>query len=174
MKRVLRDAWRSVASTTLGVVRFRGRSRILDVVYFWMAATVVLPIALVFVSPMDWDTGWWAGAAVRVALTLPVFALFCRRLHDQGISGWWTLIILPLPAVDLFQSYRATFAVLNHQWLTEPSPVEHLMPWLFGLALISMVLLVLPGQKGANRYGPDPREVDAHANSARVAASTSV
>lgn len=117
--------------------------------------------------------GWWAEAVVRTALSLPVFALFCRRLHDQGISGWWTLIILPLPAVNLYQSYRATFAVLNQQWLTEPSPVENVIPWLFGLALISIILLFLPGQKGANRYGLDPREVDVQASNARVAASTS-
>lgn len=172
MRQILNDAWRSVVGTTLGVMRFSGRSRIVDVAYFWLATSVVLPFALFLVPPLEWDTGWWAKAAVRPALSLPVFALFCRRLHDQGLSGWLTLIILPLPAIDMYQSYRATFAVLNQQWLTEPSPVESLIPWMFGLALISLILLLLPGQKGTNRYGPDLREA-AQPSKARVAASTS-
>jgi uncharacterized membrane protein YhaH (DUF805 family) len=172
MRQRLNDAWRSVVDTTTGVIRFNGRSRIVDVVYFWIATTLVQVIALVLIDPLDWDTHWWAEAAIRMLGILPAFALFCRRLHDQGLSGWFALIVLPLLAVNLYQFYRATFAVLNPLWLAAPSPIQGFVPWMMGMALIVLILLLRPGQNGANRYGPDPREA-AQPSNARVAASTS-
>ena len=172
MRERLNDAWRSVLDTTTGVMRFRGRSRIVDVLYLWIAMVVVQLIALALIAPLAWDVRWWAGAAVKTLVALPVFALFWRRLHDQGLSGWFAPIVLPLPAVGLYQSYRATFAVLNPQWLTERSLVDGLGLCMMVLSLTFLILLLRPGQKGANRYGPDPRDA-AQPSSARVAASTS-
>jgi uncharacterized membrane protein YhaH (DUF805 family) len=173
MRERLNDAWRSVLDSTTGMMRFRGRSRIVDVFYLWIAMVLVQLIALALITPLAWDVGWWVGATVKTLVCLPFIALFCRRLHDQGLSGWFTPIILPLPAVGLYQSYRATFAVLNPQWLTERSFVQGLELCMMVLALTFLILLLRPGQKGANRYGPDPREAADQASSARVAASTS-
>jgi len=173
MRERLNEAWRSILDTTAGVMRFRGRSRIVDVLYFWVAASAVQLTALILIDPLAWDIQWWASQAVKTLVALPIFALFCRRLHDQGLSGWFTPVIPPLAATGLYQSYRATFAVLNPQWLTGDSFEDGLGLWMMVLALIFLILLLRPGQKGANRYGPDPREAAAQPSSVRVAASTS-
>ena len=107
-------------------------------------------------SPWDWD--WLARAATSIVLGLPCFALFARRMHDQGFTAWWTLLLLPLPAINLYQSYRAVFAVRNPSWLQEPRPLEDWSLWLFASALVLLVLFLRPGTLGPNHYGPDPRQ----------------
>lgn len=54
----------------------------------------------------------------NVIFPLVVFVMSIRRLHDFGLSGWWSLLIL--------------------------------------IPLAPLVLLVIPGKKEANRFGPVP------------------
>lgn len=82
--------------------------------------------------------GGAGGAAVlTVFVTVPAVAVAVRRLHDQGRSGWW-LLILPL-----------------------------LLPWFGHFAFIaSLGVFSGPSVAGPNRYGPEPRgqsESAAHA-----------
>ncbi|QUD88623.1 DUF805 domain-containing protein [Phenylobacterium montanum] len=80
-------------------------------------------------------TGWlvypaaiWAGACV-----------LSKRLHDRGKSGWWAALILVAVGVA---------------W---PHP-NGFFDFLLVLVVVWAVveLAVLPGEQGANRFGPNP------------------
>lgn len=145
------------------LVSFRGRARIVDVLYLSVLLAMVGVVLRMSLNSLPWDAEWYAKAVIDVVLCVPFAALFVRRIHDQGLSGWWALLLLPFTPVNLYDSYRAVFAVRHHEWLFHSDPVD---PWkflLFPLALIVLVLFLRPGQGGPNRYGPDPREVRAPA-----------
>jgi uncharacterized membrane protein YhaH (DUF805 family) len=80
-------------------------------------------------------TGW----LVYPPLLFFATCLLSKRLHDRGRSGWWAaLILLSLVAV----------------W---PTPT-HVLDFLFaGIVLWAIIELgAMPGEQGANRYGPNP------------------
>ena len=158
MRDFYKVAWRSVIRTVGCSGAFSGRARIADVGYYWLALMaagflISLPVAL-----LPWDWRWFVSRATDIALCLPLFALFARRLQDQGFSRWWTLLLLPFPPISLYQSYRAVFAVRNPSWLNESDPLDAWFPWLLAVMVVILVLFLRPGMRGPNRYGPDPRE----------------
>jgi uncharacterized membrane protein YhaH (DUF805 family) len=66
-----------------------------------------------------------------LAIIIPSIAVTVRRLHDRDMSGWWYL----------------GFVVANF------------LPFVGFIASIAyLVLMVLPGTSGANRFGPDPKD----------------
>ncbi|MWV27462.1 DUF805 domain-containing protein [Erythrobacter sp. GH3-10] len=82
--------------------------------------------------------GLWVGAGLYglffLATFIPNLAVTVRRLHDRGMSGWWyggLLIASFIPVIDMlaFFGYIALF-----------------------------IICILPGQEGANRWGPDPKD----------------
>lgn len=153
---LFKDGMRSVIRTIAGTFTFSGRARIVDVVYFWFASMVAGTLIGFPLDLLPWDSGWFADQAKAIALGLPMVALFARRLHDQGLSGWWVLLLLPFPPLSLYQSYRAVFAVQNPTWLNEPNPPGPWFPWLFAIVAGILILHLRPGRRGPNRYGPDP------------------
>lgn len=140
------------------MVAFQGRARIVDLVYFGLLISLIEFLLKLPLQGLPWDSSWFANAAVDIVLFVPCLALFCRRLHDQGLSGWWAVALLPSLPVNLYQSYRAVFAVVHHAWLFEPDPLDRWTLLLIPLGLVVVVLALRPGKRGANRYGPDPRE----------------
>lgn len=103
------------------------------------------------------------GLSMLVSWVLQAY-LICttaRRLHDRGWSGWFQL-----PAyVIMLVSMGCLFAALGHLALPGPADYAQLYTYFVGtlcgmLAAIVfgiwlLVLLVLPSQRGANKYGPD-------------------
>jgi uncharacterized membrane protein YhaH (DUF805 family) len=65
------------------------------------------------------------------ALLLPTIAVSVRRLHDRDMSGWWYLPVIALAWVPLIGG-------------------------LIGLAFL--VVTLLRGTPGPNRFGPDPKD----------------
>lgn len=64
-----------------------------------------------------------------LAMLLPQMSLTVRRFHDRDISGWWYLAIF----------------------------IGNLIPYLNVVAgLAGLVITVLRGTEGPNKYGPDP------------------
>lgn len=66
-----------------------------------------------------------------LAIIIPSIAVTIRRLHDRDLSGWWYLgaiVASMIPIIGLLAS----------------------------IALL--VLLLLPGTPGPNRFGPDPKD----------------
>lgn len=64
-----------------------------------------------------------------LAMFLPSLSVQVRRFHDRGLSGWWILAI----------------------------GVAGLVPYVGTLiSLVPLVITMLKGNPGANRFGPDP------------------
>jgi uncharacterized membrane protein YhaH (DUF805 family) len=154
----VKDAAQSVIRTVAATLSFTGRSRIVDVVCYWLASTVVGVLVGLPLDLLRWDMQWFADQTARLVVLLPMFALVARRLQDQGISGWWALLLLPFPPINLYQSYRAVFAVQHPAWLHEPDPLAPWTPWLLAILIGLLILLLRRGHRGPNRFGPDPRE----------------
>lgn len=71
-----------------------------------------------------------------LAVLIPSIAVTVRRLHDRDMSGWWYL----------------------------GAVIGGMIPYIgFLVSIAFLVLMVLPGTVGPNRFGPDPKggEIDA-------------
>lgn len=93
---------------------------------------------------------------VEWAIMLPLPALFVRRMHDQDRTGWWALIPLTVAA------YNITAEVIaNREGIAARIAFEQATWFWDWIALppflVFIVLFLLPGTQGPNRYGPDPR-----------------
>lgn len=75
---------------------------------------------------------------IQVAFLMPTVAAGARRLHDTGRPGY--LMLIPFASI----------------------PFLLIGPAFWGLAMLltlafTLVLLAMPGQRGPNKYGDDPR-----------------
>lgn len=96
--------------------------------------------------------------AAGFLLIVPDISVQVRRFHDRGISGLWLLpTYVFIPGIAIYALYAGfsegiplgrtqeeAFALLGILWL--------------GLVFFAFVVSLLPGQKGANRFGADPLE----------------
>lgn len=106
---------------------------------FILAAAVLILIAslyeAVFGPTVKLLTGWF----IYPALLYSGCCVLSRRLHDRGRSGWLAAVILlalalAWPVPDDLLGYLACIVIL----------------WTI------IELGVLPGEQGANRFGPNP------------------
>ena len=106
---------------------------------FLIAAVILFALLALFEAitgtTLRWLTGWF----VYGGLIFSAACVLSKRLHDRGRSGWWAAVII-----------AAIIAV----W---PYP-EGFFDFLFAVVIVWAVveLGVLPGEQGANRYGPNP------------------
>lgn len=106
---------------------------------FLLASAVLIAVTALYESiaegVMHWITGWF----VYPVLVFCGASVLSKRLHDRGRSGWWSALIL--------------LAVL----VVWPYPTG-VIGLLFSLVLFWALidLGVMPGEPGANRYGPNP------------------
>lgn len=102
---------------------------------------------------------------VALAILLPYIAVSARRLHDLNLSGWWQCFIyIPLAFLVIIVSYFA----INAQYIDAKS----LSSLSIGLvicgglcvlicvisSLVFLILFILRGTRGVNRFGEDPLE----------------
>jgi uncharacterized membrane protein YhaH (DUF805 family) len=94
---------------------------------------------------------FWAAIAGSVLLLLGLVDLAVRRRHDRGQSGADAAAILVL--LELIGAGYASGLLIG-------APLTVTLP-IIGIAVLYLLvaLTVLPGDKGANRYGPNPRLV---------------
>lgn len=93
---------------------------------------------------------------------IPSIAITVRRLHDTNRSGWWYLLAI------VFIFAMVIFAALQ---FNSSNYIFLILAFLcFAGFLAFVVFLFLPGTKGENDYGPDPKAVaDApEANSSQI------
>ena len=107
----------------------------------------------------------WALVAWPVLIAHP-----WRRLHDLGRSGRWHLVFLAFYALG-FAFFLGEYVPSEGGWAAlfdgEPSVTVDDALTASGLGGFSTLLIFLtielawlygfPGQRGANRYGPDPK-----------------
>lgn len=117
-----------------------------------------------------------------LACFLPNLAVTVRRLHDTGRSAWWLLLCLPGllsgamagEQVAALQGHASADALASLGSLSLVSLIAK------GCNLVMFVLMCIGGNKGDNRFGPDPKgspsdiarifdEVDAQAEASRAA-----
>ena len=105
-------------------------------------------------------THYWYCSVFGLIFLMPGLAVTVRRLHDTGRSGWllgiyWLVYILTMG-----------FAIGSLSLLQTPNSALLWLAYGFGLYLRGIVFLVafivwlcLPGDKGPNKYGPDPKSL---------------
>lgn len=71
------------------------------------------------------------GGIYGLAVLIPSIALTVRRLHDRDMSGWWYLGFIVLGAIPF-------------------------VGWIANIAFL--VITLLPGTRGPNRFGEDPKD----------------
>ena len=88
----------AVSSVLSKYATFSGRARRSEYWWWYVFITVIGIIATVIdraagltFGDAAYAGGWVSGIA-GLLLFLPTFAVFVRRLHDTGRSGWWLLI----------------------------------------------------------------------------------
>ena len=149
------DEARLLLRTIRRTADFSGRSRRTEVLYYMIACAlvgVVLNVGLVMALPLAMAA--MVSALVGSLFAIPTFALFVRRVHDQDRSGWWGLLLpmgIILRIASAVSRPKADIqALVAHAY----SPFA-LLAAASGIAVL--VLCLLPGKSGPNRYGPDPR-----------------
>ncbi|MDR0984002.1 MAG: DUF805 domain-containing protein [Ruminococcus sp.] len=74
-----------------------------------------------------------------LALIIPTYALFCRRLHDIGMSGWWLLFML---VPNILGEFDSTGFISILGTIAE---------------IVFIVLACFDSKPGINKYGPNPK-----------------
>lgn len=104
-----------------------------------MAAGLLLLVAALYEAIVGPTLHWITGVFVYVPLFFSGCCVLSKRLHDRGRSGWWSALILVAIVAD---------------W---PRP-DSFFDFLFAIVLVwaAVELGAMPGEAGANRYGPNP------------------
>ncbi|MEO5774212.1 MAG: DUF805 domain-containing protein [Sphingomicrobium sp.] len=161
MGETLREAFGLVARTISHTFDFAGRSRRLEIGYYWIASILVTN-ALIYglAATLRWPSSVVAKEVAQLIVAIPFFALFVRRLHDHGRSGWWLAVLLPVVPFNIYETLRVNFHAYDPAWLDVG---------MWKLLLLIPVLLLFAfvlteGDVGENLYGPDPRLDSPQAN----------
>ena len=116
----------------------------------WIAGVLSVPFGLALLS-----------------LIVAGYANLFRRLHDLGLSGFWTCYLTPFGIPFLYGAYvmdadaSAKAGVeriknIGSPWL---SWILACILWPFASMFSMLLILLSPGQKQDNCYGPNPYEV---------------
>ena len=139
--------------------RFSGRATRTDVVVFYFGIVALGLVIDLLTWPLPDNLGHRVELASEWLLLAPFPALFVRRAHDHGRSGWWVLAPLFVAAKSaglslLAQSegLAARVALESHLFVLDGLAVL--------LALAALAIVAAPGDAGPNRFGPDPRDQD--------------
>lgn len=137
---------------------FSGRATRTDVIVFWfaMVALGVLIDVTTSLLPLPENAVHRIDVAAEWLLLLPFPALFIRRAHDHGFSGWWVLAPLfvagrgaALSLVAKLGGTDARVALDERLFLLDGAALL--------AALAALAIIAAPGDAGPNRFGPDPR-----------------
>ncbi|MFM7598850.1 MAG: DUF805 domain-containing protein [Actinomycetota bacterium] len=141
-------------------VNFRGRASRSEFWWFYLfmviVSTVLYTVSMVGISTSADPQRWGALAQVGIIATLvwflvtilPVSAVWFRRLHDSGKSGWWYLLTI---ASGVLGFVLFALSALQNQVLFAAGAVFGLLSGIGGIVLL--VFALLPGTRGPNRFG---------------------
>ena len=134
-----------------------GRATRSDLISYLFASLLLsVPVSFITGLALTHDAHMLASNAVTLLLALPVPALLVRRFHDSGRGGAWVWL-----AVLSFSIWLARTAI-SAAWGMNARLSFDGWTWLVDWAVIianlaTIMLALLPGSKGPNRYGPNPR-----------------
>jgi uncharacterized membrane protein YhaH (DUF805 family) len=106
---------------------------------FILAAVTLVFVAGLYEALVAPPARWVIGILVYPFLIFCGVSITAKRLHDRGRSGWWAAVVV---------------AALMGVWSLQQSFLDFLL----ALVLIwsAVELCAMPGEQGANRYGPNP------------------
>ena len=94
--------------------------------------------------------------ALLFLITPPAF-LMPQRLRDLEKSGWWALVIAPIPLVGAVINSAISTGVVSFYFTTSEVWFYILSSTLFIIYFACFILLIFAkGTNGINKYGPDP------------------
>ncbi len=136
---------------------FVGRSTRSELIAYLFASLLVsVPVSFVTGLALLHDQHLLIMNGLTVLLALPLPALLVRRLHDSGRSGAWVWLAVLVFAVWLARTVISF--VLGMGARLSFDSWTWLIDWVVILAnLTSVLLALLPGTNGPNRFGEDPR-----------------
>ena len=126
---------------------FKGRASRSE--FWWFALFMLLiNVAVNLVSGfLPSAAGNGLSALVSLAFILPNIGVTARRLHDRNLSGWWQLA--PIVPTILLLAMIFTMSVAE-------TALVLLSLLAVAVAIWFLIMLILPGTPGPNRFGPDP------------------
>ena len=124
---------------------------------FWqfMLLNFVFYLLIGFITPLSLN---FISSLYQIMLLSPTLCAMVRRLHDTGKSGKWVVLLFGMTAFSLLMTI-ATASNANVDYNKYVNVT--LLFLLMSLSSIGALVYVLSvaGETGANKYGPDPREV---------------
>ncbi|MFM5918351.1 MAG: DUF805 domain-containing protein [Novosphingobium sp.] len=134
-----------------------GRSERSELITYLFASLLVsIPVSFLTALTLERELHVMIVNALTVLLAIPVPALLVRRYHDSGRSGAWVWLAVFGFAVWLGRTTVST--IWGVQARLQLDGWIWLIDWLLVMAnLASVLLALLPGTAGPNRFGPDPR-----------------
>jgi uncharacterized membrane protein YhaH (DUF805 family) len=134
---------------------YSGRSGRREYWVFGLAAFVVVAAVEWIEAKMGWsrvgprklEMGI-LGSVVMFTFLIPGLALSVRRLHDSNRAGWW----LTLPGAPVL-----LWAVALVSGFSAPDMFTPVLVAILVSPLIILALMCVPGTRGPNRFGPDPK-----------------
>ena len=137
---------------------FQGRATRTELASYILSA-VFVTLAVSFATALfaSYPVRALVSDGLTVLLAIPVLALLVRRLHDQDRSGKLVWLAIFAFAVWLVRMVIANVAGMDARIAFDR------MTWLLDWAAIfanlaAVILAILPGTAGPNRFGPDPRQ----------------
>lgn len=137
---------------------FEGRATRTELASYILAA-VLVTLAVSFAAALfaPYPVRALISDGLTLLLAVPVPALLVRRLHDTNRSGKFVWL-----AVFAFAVWLARTTVANTYGIETRIGLDRLT-WLIDWAVIlanlaTVILVLLPGTAGPNRFGPDPRQ----------------
>lgn len=129
-----------------------------------IAEVVILAICVMLGSLFSNELFAIVATLAILAITVAGVANMFRRIHDLGLSGFWTCYLSPFGLPFLFCAYIMD---ADESAKTVVERIKNVgTPWLGWIvailfwpaaALFGMFLILLsPGQKMDNQYGPNP------------------
>ncbi|MBH5323308.1 DUF805 domain-containing protein [Erythrobacter sp. JGD-13] len=108
---------------------FHGRSSRSEYWWFQLAVIVAMFGLVVVAGGIIGEGSFGIIALAWLGVLIPSFAVTVRRLHDSGLSGTWLIGLI----------IGSIIPIVN-----------------FLTIIVWFILMVLPGNQGQNRFGPDP------------------
>lgn len=151
------DFWTAVQTCFRKYATFQGRARRSEFWYFWLFLVLGNIVAAILDAALgtDLETGGGVVSNIFALVTLlPILAAVARRLHDTDHSGWWQLGSF-VPA--LVMGFTAGWIAGSGQ-ASGPAMLVLVVAGIVTLVVSILVLiwLVRAGDRGPNRFGPDP------------------
>ena len=127
--------------------------------YLFAGLLVSVPLSFITGLTLTHEIHMLVGNLITVLLALPLPALLVRRYHDSGRGGAWVWLAVLGFAIWLARATISAAWGMNARLSFDAW--TWLVDWIVIVAnLASVMLALLPGTVGPNRFGTDPRGRD--------------